>query len=79
MTMSEDPSVRYLAVFDQKWYPVVNDLIGGWAASNVDKPLSQQDHSVGREDGQWCIAEFMDEQTARYIVDLHNRSKSFLT
>lgn len=51
-----------------RWFAVVNDLIGGWAVSHVDKPLSQQDW----EQGEGEIADFCTEAVARHIVDLHN-------
>lgn len=52
------------------WYAVVNDVIGGWAICNVDKPCSQQ--SINPEDGEIEIADFIQEDVARYIVRLHN-------
>jgi hypothetical protein len=51
-----------------RWYPVVNDLVGGWAVSHVDKPLSEQDWRKGDGD----IADFCSELVARHIADLHN-------
>ena len=60
----------YDNVFKQRWYAVVNDLIGGYVVSNVDKPCSAIDSRKGS--GEWQIADFMDEKTARYVADLHN-------
>jgi hypothetical protein len=61
-----------MRVFDDvrhvKWYAVPDDLIGGWAVSHVDKPLSEQDAKAGEGE----IASFMDQQAAEYIANLHN-------
>ena len=53
----------------KRWYAVVDDLIGGYSASTVDKPVSQH-----RSPDEFDVASFMDEETARHIVELHNRS-----
>lgn len=52
----------------QRWYPVINDLIGGWAVALVDKPLSEIDPMIG----EWCVGDFMDEAQARHVAELHN-------
>lgn len=51
-----------------RWYPVANDLIGGWSVTNVDKPPSQLDHTKR----EFEVADFIDEDLARHIADLHN-------
>lgn len=50
------------------WYPVVDDCIGGYAVSNVDKPVSGHDHDAG----EGAIADFVDERVAKHIAELHN-------
>lgn len=50
------------------WYVVVNDLVGGWAVSHVDKPLSEQDFRNGEGDLFDCLT----KELADYIVGLHN-------
>jgi hypothetical protein len=50
------------------WYAVINDLIGGWAVSHINKPLSQQDYRKGEGE----IAAFCSESVAHHIVALHN-------
>jgi len=54
-----------------KWYTVVNDLVGGWSITLIDKPMSQHNPSVP---GDGEIADFVDEETARYICELHNNA-----
>jgi hypothetical protein len=56
--------------FDSVWYPVVNDLIGGWAISLWNKPMSQHNHNEGEGD----IADFMMQDVAEYICNLHNKA-----
>lgn len=51
-----------------RWYAHENDLIGGWAVMNVDKPPSECDADAGERD----VADFTNERTARHIADLHN-------
>lgn len=51
-----------------QWYPVVNDLIGGWAVASVDEPCSKLDY----ENGEHEIADFAVEQIAKHIANLHN-------
>lgn len=60
--MSPDP--HYLKVMAVPWYAVVNDLIGGWAVSTVDAPLS--------DNSGLDIADFVSEDVARHIAALHN-------
>ena len=48
-----------------KWYAVPNDLIGGFCIRVENTPPS----SGGIE-----LADFMDQKTAQYIVELHNRN-----
>ena len=48
------------------WFVVVDDLIGGFAVSNVDKPTSE----IDRPD--LVITDFIDEAAARHVVELHN-------
>lgn len=56
------------AVMDAIWYPVVNDLIGGWCVSTVDKPLSSLEHGQG----YYIVAETTTLEAAQYIACLHN-------
>lgn len=58
---------EYLTV---PWYAVVDDLIGGWAVSNVNKTTAEMDF----EQGEIEIASFASEEHARHIAELHNRS-----
>lgn len=55
-------------VLTQKWYAVTNDLIGGFAVANADKPCSALDHSAGERE----IANFWSEQACRLVVAAHN-------
>lgn len=52
-----------------RWYAVVDNLIGGYAISNVDKPTAELDHLKGEYD----VATFMDFATAEHMVSLHNK------
>jgi hypothetical protein len=73
MTPSEDRA-RFEAalalILDVPWYATINDLIGGWSVSNVDKPASLRDH----REGDVAVADFMEKRCARHIVSLHNAS-----
>jgi hypothetical protein len=51
-----------------RWYAVVNDLVGGWAVSAHDKPLSEHDFRIG----QTPLAELYDEDDARAVAALLN-------
>lgn len=55
-----------------KWYPVENDLIGGWAVSSLDKPLSQHDMRP-EADGDpsrsgYVIADLMERKDAIFVA-----------
>lgn len=54
-------------VLSVQWYAVINDLVGGWAISTVDKPLAEHDFSK-----DLVVGDFLTEEIARYIVNLHN-------
>lgn len=64
---SEQPEGRWNP-FGIRWYVVVNDLIGGWAVSHIDKPLSAQDFQHGEGD----IFDSLTKELAEYIVVLHH-------
>lgn len=53
------------------FYAVVNDLVGGWAVSEHNKPLSQHNTPAGEHD----IADFMSKTWAVRIADLLNASE----
>lgn len=61
-------SARFGEDLGVPWYVAVNDLVGGWSVSHVDKPLSQQDFRKGEGE----IADFCSEAAAQHIVKLHN-------
>lgn len=50
------------------WYAVVDDLIGGYNVSNVNKPASQ----ANVHENEFEIGCFMTKETAQHIVELHN-------
>lgn len=50
------------------WYVVVNDLVGGFAVSHIDKPLSEQNF----QDGEGDLFDSVTRELADYIVGLHN-------
>ena len=52
-----------------RWYPVVDDTIGGYAVSPWDLPVSGLDTRSG---GQFTVAHFADRDVAEHIADLHN-------
>lgn len=62
------PEIKDRSFSDQGWYAVVDDCIGGWAISNVDKPTSEQYYRKGELE----LGSFLTEEMARYIVGLHN-------
>ncbi len=59
---------RYPDVLTQRWYVHPNDLIGGWAVMNCDKPPSQADFRAYEVE----VAAFVSEPAARRIAELHN-------
>jgi hypothetical protein len=56
----------------EKWYAIVNDMIGGWAVGTVDKSTSEYDNRPGSTDGR-IIADFVNEEDAKEICRLHNQ------
>ncbi len=60
--------------FQERWYAVVNDLVGGWAVATVDRPLSEIDT---KSRTVVVVADFVSEEAARYIATLHNLNKGF--
>lgn len=50
------------------WYPVVDNLIGGWAISNVDMTTAD----LNPYEGKFELGSFMTEAQARHIADIHN-------
>ena len=48
------------------FYPVVNDLIGGYDVSEWDKPVSQ--HDTRPEGGEYTIGTFMTEEWATRVA-----------
>lgn len=50
-----------------KWYAVVDDLIGGYLISTIDKPASQLDMKTGCH-----VASFTSKENADHIAELHN-------
>lgn len=55
-----------------RWYCVQNDLTGGWAIGNQDKPLSEYDFRASACGRDLIIADSMDERDARAIAALLN-------
>ena len=51
------------AVMNNKWYPRLNDTIGGWCVMPVEENPSG---------GCFEVADFIDEIFAKHIADLHN-------
>lgn len=52
-----------------RWYAVVDNLIGGYAISNVNKTTADMNHL----EGEYEVASFMDQATAEHMVMLHNK------
>ena len=50
------------------WYPVVNDLVGGWSVATVGKPCSE--HSRDPADGEVVVADMLDRATAHALARL---------
>ena len=57
-------------ILDAEWYVVENDVIGGWAISTVNLPVSGIDP---RKYGVYIVGEMLSIRVAEHIVDLHNR------
>lgn len=51
------------------WYAVVNDTVGGFSLSNVDKPTSALDYRQGEVEIAWGVD---TRAIAQHIADLHN-------
>lgn len=56
----------------QRWYPVEDDVVGGYCVSNVDKPVSEQD-PVSLGDTIVCWG-FQNQELARHVALLHNKT-----
>jgi hypothetical protein len=63
-----DPN-ETLEAMSVKWFPVVDDTIGGAAVSTVDKPISAHDYRKG----DFVVAHFISFAYADYLAGLHNR------
>lgn len=48
-----------------RWFAVLNDLVGGWAVGNRDKPMSE----YGSDD-DYPLADMMNERDARAVAAL---------
>ena len=57
-----------------KWYVVVNDLIGGYAISHINKPLSEHNYKAGEGE----LGDFLTQEIAEHIVELHNWEIQFI-
>lgn len=55
--------------FTVRWYPIVNDLVGGWSIATADVPLREIDT---RNRDVAVVGDFLTEGIARHIVALHN-------
>jgi hypothetical protein len=51
-----------------RWYPVVDDTIGGWAISNVDETVAY----LNPYEGKFEFGSFMTEAEAKHICFVHN-------
>lgn len=54
--------------FDQEWFVIIDDTVGGKAIGNADKPLSQ----YKPEQGEIIVAHWINESFAGHMVMLHN-------
>lgn len=52
-----------------RWYPVVDDVVGGWAVATVDEPVSA---FLGYGDGRAVADGFWEEEHAEHVARLHN-------
>lgn len=59
-------------MLQSEWFVVQDDLIGGWAITTVDKPLSEIDF---REPGTYVVAEMISKDMADYVVYLHENQR----
>lgn len=66
-----DPEQVSNTIMRSRWYPVVNDLIGGWAVATVDKPLA--DVRIEPSSDEFWVLDTISEEIARHVSDLHNR------
>lgn len=59
----------------QRWYILIDDLVGGWSVANVDKGrVSEPDWAQG----EVTVADLISEEIAHYIVKRHNLSLDIL-
>jgi hypothetical protein len=59
-----------LEFLKKKWYVVVDDVVGGWAISSIEKPVSLMDYN--KYERHWVEAD--TKEIADHIAELHNRS-----
>lgn len=50
------------------WFAIPDDLIGGWAIMNCNKPPGQASFAAGEEQVAWGLC----EEDAKHIVQIHN-------
>jgi hypothetical protein len=68
------PVVPFAALAAQRWYAVPDLDVGGYAVANVDKPTADIDQRAGDRRVAWGLW----EETARYVVALHNAHREAL-
>jgi hypothetical protein len=54
---------------EQRWYVLVDDLVGGYAIANVDK---KRVSALDWRQSEITIGEFFSEELATYVVKMHN-------
>jgi hypothetical protein len=66
LSLTETATVR--PVSERRWYPVVNDLVGGWAVASEDLPMSQMPGALGH----FIFCDTSTEWQAELLADLLN-------
>ncbi len=59
-------------VLSQRWFPHEDDLIGGWCVMTADTPPSLARHELGQVE----VGNFLGEDVARHVAELHNAALS---
>lgn len=70
--MTHKPPLTAEELWNQRWYAVPDDEVGGWAVANVNKPTGQIDPMSTRE--RVLLGFITWEEHAKWLVELHNRS-----
>lgn len=64
----QQAAIKLRKVLHGRWYPVVNDLVGGWSVATTNKTVAELNLLLSEFD----VADVWNEEIATQIAELHN-------